>query len=981
MPRMNPSESPSSPYGVWPQFLLALMLALGAILTPWPLIGARPDQPLAGVDSAGAQQAEARLWQDPFAAVERHHAAHPGDSQPLTWLAGQVETKCGAGAACRVATLGVLLPGSPYVGAAEFRRRVRYAVVSALGAAGYAPEDAEHIGYVEPGMPKLLPFEWHGRERGVEADGKRVVEKSHVLLLWLDEAALGQRPGAGGAAPLLARLRTLLGALPPFCEPHLIGPATSGSLRGMLEAPAEPDFDQRLRWHSPFATLAPGELRAGAASLDAVFAGRFGGFSSHIADDAQLAAALADELAARGIDGRWPRWFGWSPPGRDWPILGVAGTSVALVGQRDTAYARGLAAALEAALKPKQVEILRAGYLRGVDGKRAGAGEARDKADKEDKAGIERPEGDAQIDYLRRLAQDLLRRHGELTRAGKPGIRAIGILGDDYHDKLLALEAMRGAIPDAVFFTTDLDAAMLHPADNRHSRNLLVASGYGLGLAAPLQGDAPPFRDSYQTAAYASTRAALAELDAPAPAQSLWRQARLFEVGRGKFVPLNARPGACAAFPGDCADPQAGDAPGPALWRPAWLLASLGSGALLLLLLYPNWRRASRQPRRRRHWLLAAAVVAPLAAVFVAQLPMPLGEPFGWVEGDSAWPTEFIRLGAGLLALGLLARAQAKLAASGQRCMRRYFKGVGQVDARAAAGDGPRRSSLAVWRGYLRALGHEPRLGPSGKRDSRSPLRRALGRRGLAPPPFLAAARPYLLIILMFWALGVAIFMAYGFPRAPVRGFAMRALDYGVAVASISAFLWLLVYVLRVTRHASAMALALAGETRWPPRSLGRFGMADTTLECLYDDWMDVQLLARATEPVQRLIYYPFLILFLLFFAQSHLFDHWVMPLSLYLLVGFTLAVLLGSAWRLRRVAERVRAEALRRLARYRMQMLGEGEAGLVGQIDEMRGQIRGIDVGVFANLSQQPLARAVLGFLSAISGLSLLEYFSLSGL
>lgn len=973
------SDANGSPgFTVWPQFLLALMLAAGAIFSPWPLLGTRPDQPLAGVESVGVQQVEARLWQDPFSAVARHDAKKLGDAHTMAWLSEQAGKKCGANKHCSVAALGVLLPGSPYVGAEEFRRRIRYAVISALGTAGYAPEDADHIGYVEPGMPKLLPFEWHTRKSGDEPAGTA----RHILLLWLDEAALGQHPREGGPAPLPARLQSLLQTLPPTCDLHLIGPASSGSLRGLLDASSAPgekpefSFFRRLHWHSPFATLAPARLQAGADSHDTAFAGRFGGFTSQIADDAQLARALAGELAARGICSRCPTWHGMELPGGSWPVLGRDGLTVALVGQRDTAYARGLTAALEEALRPYRVEVLKKGYLRGIDGKRAGGGDKDDKADKDAKTAIERPEGDAQIDYLRRLSQDLLHRQNELLRAGKPGIRAIGILGDDYHDKLLALEAMRGAIPDALFFTTDLDAAMLHPADNRYTRNLLVASGYGLQLAPPAQGDAPPFRDSYQTAAYATTRTVLAQLDGADADAPAWRQTRLFEVARSRFVPLNTVAGSCASFPGDCANPQAGAARERPLWRLVWVLATLASGGLLLALLYPDWRRALRQPRRRRRWLYGGAFGAALVAGFAASLPMPAGEPLGWLEGNSAWPTEFIRLGAGLLALCLLARAQATLAASARRCMTRYFKGVGPDPD-----SGPHRSTLMVLHDFLRALGHEPRLNPMRPHDSRSLLRRTLGKRTFVAPPFLSSARPYLLIILMFWALGVAIFMAYGFPRAPVRSFTMRALDYGVVMLSISAFLWLLVYVLRVTRHAIVMARALAGETRWPTHSLERFGMADASLECLYDDWMDVQLLARATEPVQRLVYYPFLILFLLFFAQSSLFDHWVAPLSLYLLVGFTLAVLLGSAWRLRRVAESVRSDALRRLARYRMQLLGEGEGGLVSQVDEMAHQIRTINVGVFANLSQQPLARALLSFLSGISGLSLLEYFSLSGL
>ncbi len=77
--------------------------------------------------------------------------------------------------------------------------------------------------------------------------------------------------------------------------------------------------------------------------------------------------------------------------------------------------------------------------------------------------------------------------------------------------------------PNAIFFTTDLDARFLHPREQAWARNLLVASNFGLEPStARLQGGAPPFRDSYQTSAFSgdahrdeTTRSAPASSTAP----------------------------------------------------------------------------------------------------------------------------------------------------------------------------------------------------------------------------------------------------------------------------------------------------------------------------------------------------------------------------------------------------------------------------------------------------------------------------------
>jgi len=129
---------------------------------------------------------------------------------------------------------------------------------------------------------------------------------------------------------------------------------------------------------------------------------------------------------------------------------------------------------------------------------------------------------------LRRLASDIQMRDQQLKNEGKKGIRAIGILGSDVYDKLMILRVLRKRFPKAIFFTTDLDASLLHPSEFQWTRNMLVASSFDLKIAdhQELQrmrageGSAsnmaeilinatkatiPQFRDVYQTSVYLST--------------------------------------------------------------------------------------------------------------------------------------------------------------------------------------------------------------------------------------------------------------------------------------------------------------------------------------------------------------------------------------------------------------------------------------------------------------------------------------------
>ncbi len=220
------------------------------------------------------------------------------------------------------------------------------------------------------------------------------------------------------------------------------------------------------------------------------------------------------------------------------------------ISEWDTFYGQSLPRAMANCLGPvtgptcsklDEKFIHRYSYLRGLDGQapklqELNSGNASKETDRDQDASnnqdkgsrdraktspnakpSDRAEGQGQFDYLRRMGEEIASIDARL-RSGvdqkrdnrnRNGIFAVGVLGSDRYDKFLILQALRPLLPNARFFTTDLDALMLHPTALPHTRNLLIASSFALQLDERLQREIPPFRSSYQTAAFFATQAAV----------------------------------------------------------------------------------------------------------------------------------------------------------------------------------------------------------------------------------------------------------------------------------------------------------------------------------------------------------------------------------------------------------------------------------------------------------------------------------------
>ncbi len=579
-----------------------------------PLVDLRPAADAPIEERTAPQTVDARLWQDPFAAIQKS-LEKSGNQDPVQKCQGALsdDRRCKSPLDAEdkeTLVLAVTVPGAPYQEDAERRRRTRYAVLAGLERAGFVPKDARHIDYFlwqqagEPARPytalKLsgkppslfdygqvppherptttwkqwayIPYEWF-QPRSLTDEYNNQSVRQKVLVLWLEEEALKDHP--------LINLSWLI----QFINGHncgiedrkyikIIGPYSSDMLHDIIkEARDYVDsscHDEQNKWPQlkyaqfyAYGASAPDGLIQGIftrtyPTIQQFLNGRGIHLHRTIATDDTLAAGIVSELKLRGVY-----------PDKD---------DVALISEWDTYYGQTLPKAVEAKFacpvpRPDCREggehpwIHKFTYLMGLDGLLPSAVSKDDtKQDKQTTSGekqagasdffkietdthtLERPIGQSQYDYLRRISEHLHKIDDDLRKQGADKrIKAIGILGGDVFDKLLILRALRIEFPEALFFTTDFDEAFTIKSELPFTRNLIISSSFGPNLSDWLQGEIPYFRDTYETSAFLATQLALGDLHkksqrpdyASSDIPDQLRAPRIFEVKRnGEILPF-----------------------------------------------------------------------------------------------------------------------------------------------------------------------------------------------------------------------------------------------------------------------------------------------------------------------------------------------------------------------------------------------------------------------------------------------------------
>ena len=711
-------------------------------------------------------------------------------------------------------------------------------------------------------------------------------------------------------------------------------------------------------------------------------------------DDGLLATALVRELKLRR-----PGLFDPHKP---------TGT-VALVSEWDTLYGRALPESFEE-------QFVKAGgctksvthftYLRGLDGQIAGVVE-KPKTERDthapDSGDVLRqlmksraPSvsfGRTQVDYVDRLAAKL-----QISQRTKPNerLQAVGILGSDTYDKLLILQGLRKVFPSAEYFTTDLDASLFAPEQYDITRNLLVATAFGLELTEGYQKSILPFRDSAQTSTYFATLHATEYFnmkkneDIGKPFLS-WVPA-IFEIGRSGPYPLISNPPAGEAIEQKMY-PSVGDqkttlrSPLPVAsqtalcsWRrefvPLAALAVIVAAALtqfgreafrrvvsLAKLTarhfaqlarghhkLTTWRRIGKELRGEiATWLL---IIAALFFLVVAtRIPWiaekPDQEPFLIFEGISSWPTTWLRA----LTLFLCA------------C---YFWIITLQFRRALAG------------GHRELARTAPEGCPPPEVVSRPTPCQAWDR-------FCQRSRGWKIkiLILGIWAsyigLALLLFSHLDPPALVTRGQLSMSWEKAVLFAAAFSMNLLIIYAV-VHNFSCAIFIRQVGEWLRQPDA--------PTVDCPPLHTALMRTIGLAAGAMTQMIYYPFTLIFLLIAARHPLFDNFDWPVGLIVFFLFTCTALLGSTLLVRRSADQARKNALgwlgRRIAILKWQ--GTGTNGVLPRKDERAlaraewqlGQIQQVGGAALSEgFLSNPLLRAVL---IPIGGTGVLQLIDVAG-
>jgi hypothetical protein len=466
----------------------------------------------------------------------------------------------------------VMIPGGPYVEDVERRLRARRAVIEGLGEAGYGPEKDHELSYIclpwqplaenaaasvlmlekerarceksasptsqgiepvrrnltLPNAPNLLvPYEWYERE-SFHSDTK---PDSHILVLWLNDDAFVDAP--------LARLADLISwfrlrfygdlgsahfgnALLPAIHFAVLGPDNSGTLHKMVLEAEDNSWSEKTRQCLAMTHIYSSQAGAADALLMAGMPSQFPDCKTFIENAVKSGGHAAsafvfertlplDDLVVKAL---WKEIEKRRLTDKD---------HVAIISELDSYYARALSASFIKARAKMNDRIESYSYLRGIDGKLPSdqkekelppAAEKSDKKTETSSRPTEQTEGLNQADDIRRLANELQERDHWLQLNGGGRLKAVGLLGSDVYDKLELLKALRPALPEAVFFTNNLDARLAHPDEWSETHNLIVVSPFPVSLKGfegvlPSrdhgQPKVPPFRDSGQTALFAAT--------------------------------------------------------------------------------------------------------------------------------------------------------------------------------------------------------------------------------------------------------------------------------------------------------------------------------------------------------------------------------------------------------------------------------------------------------------------------------------------
>jgi hypothetical protein len=1063
------ADQSSSPLGLPPTLWVVLVVGLaGAFaVNHRGFQDARPpDQnaPAYRHTPSSDQDVEAREWEDPFTAVavarsadsrSRHGSAAKSEQTsppqtPVHDLSRLAEDVRGH-PHDPLLVLGVMVPGAPYADDIENRRRTRYAVLAGLSSSGYAPDDNEHVGYTSLALPpdtasgEIAAYEWFHSELPAKAEAHHPT----VLVLWLDQDNFRHGPlqRFSGIVEFIAPVEAGSGSVANV----ILGPADSDGLSAMSsELEQKGACDSLAKSGRPIAIYSP---RATAVDWwivsDAVKkrysdtesdprADHFNDRCEHVhlyrtvATDLAVLRSLYGELQYRGIR---------------------SVSEITLITERDTLYARlisryfngcdGTAASgtqFTVTGESDSTRPLCFTYLRGLDGLAPPAPDSTESSTSANaktgagaSAAVQTPAapdtatGRGQLDYLRRLTLELASARDDpscrwISKAlylGDPAIsasrcarriKAIGVVGSDVYDKLLVLQALRSAFPRYIFFTTDLDARLTDEQNLPWTRELVVGSSLGLSLRPEVQGSIPPFRDTYQTATYYSTRRAVQELpgmhdDSERVIDLTYtHRPHVFEIGRSQAFDLTVDKDVRLPCDKNLDCRSIAESRSPPLWSKSSAGSSLLVGGLAILMgifilaaaMGDRWVLRLAAPlyssgyaaQDRRRLVTAALTLTAIALSSMwgwASLVHTLNNddkrvPAPIFSGTSHWAASMFEALSILAVITLVIRGQRKLHDNAEEMFNEFqFPNSGEtlINSYVAWLRSPttarrRRWKERLWLPLRRLSGNKQDPLPTNEFFALENLVGQYLYRGrwqarLLRVGFITLIASLLLLVLEYILMIFEFNMGVSF----VRGFALidthyveRGIEDGISLLNLLTVQFLIFWVADAMLLTRSFALALKEDKpNWPDTVIGdqmrNLGLSRTWTE----SWLDLRLIAWRTGRVASLIWYPSLIIAAMAIAALTVefgeFGFASNPIALIISTGYVVC----AGVMLRRIAEAWRSDVLFRVEDAKLYALQPANPGGVNvkQLDRLSKRVKALSDGAFAPYSQQPMVRAVI--------------------
>lgn len=696
---------------------------------------------------------------------------------------------------------------------------------------------------------------------------------------------------------------------------------------------------------------------------------------------------------------------------------------IVLIGERDTYYSQQLTGTFLNAIRKFDVEdkgetswVHTYSYLRGLDGitsehAPSGHKEAKNKNNEqqanqanapETREQMERPVGQSQLDYLLNLAGQIKRLDRQYAHEG--GIKAIGITGNDAYDKLLILQALRLQFPGVLFFTTDLDARFFHPSEIKWTRNLLVASPFGLQLNEDFQKRTPPFRENYQTSLFLAAQLALCKnkenqensecnSDIFRVDRTEWTdKPRLFEIGNEGAVNishelsefLDSYEDDFQRFIKDSrsiTDDERKELKESfdkyelrTLWGFIFMMLLLA--VLIIIFFTPENSQGSLYIATLGLILISAIghSIFAMTVVFKYQLEL---EPLSFTNGISMWPSILMKVMAILLSGYFFYRIYNKLSVRHEDTEKNYLQPEDVVNE---GNENPNCSgAVSIWIDRWRK-----NLFNGEVEDKQSIKFSTLWNEyqcwGASKLTMVRVSIALIITVLLCAAIILTPFNDVSFHH--IRGKSNYWFNLFWFALAVLSYVLLILYVAEKIHLSSHFIKLLANpkvEINWSPTVVqtyrNKYGLPEGVVR--YRILLD--FINDHTYVPNKFVYYPFFCLFLIVMSRNYYFDNWpTTPFVLTVYAFFALLTLI-SAIRLRAAALYARNQILDRLENNSADAPVNADwcksRSNVMKLRSFIGEIRDFKDGIYRPLVYHPMVLNLLVPFSSVGGIYLIEY------